>query len=142
MDFVVKDVFAGQPIGIFESSEQLDGKKDSLETWDKLEEHELRLRMSTSPRNYFEKMAYWTEEGKIWHFPIDNEQGNDGLLSHFFGQITNVYFLIIQASMKNCKHHSLNIFSLISIWNHGVLEKELCATLWNWFALDYRRIPT
>lgn len=70
-----KDIFAGQPIGIFKAVDQLEVKDDTLNTWNKLETHELRLKMSMHPRNYFEKMAYWTEEGKIWHFPIDNEQG-------------------------------------------------------------------
>lgn len=70
------DVFSGQPIGIFESVESLKVEPDQLKTWTKLEQHELHLRMSMAPRNYFEKMAYWTEEGKVWHFPIDNEQGN------------------------------------------------------------------
>lgn len=70
------DVFSGQPIGIFESIEQLKVEPDQLKTWTKLEQHELHLRMSMAPRNYFEKMAYWTEEGKVWHFPIDNEQGD------------------------------------------------------------------
>lgn len=72
---IVTDVFGGKPIGIFESVENLQSKEDTLKIWRKLEQHDLRLRMSMAPRNYFEKMAYWTEEGKIWHFPIDNEQG-------------------------------------------------------------------
>lgn len=63
------------PIGIFNEIDQLQVKDDALKTWSKLQKHELRLRMSMAPRNYFEKMAYWTEEGKVWHFPIDNEQG-------------------------------------------------------------------
>lgn len=70
------DVFGGKPIGIFVKIDELKDQEDSLKTWKKLEKHELRLRMSMAPRNYFEKMAYWTEEGKIWRFPIDNEQGN------------------------------------------------------------------
>lgn len=73
---MVGDVFDGKPIGIFEKVDELKDQEDSLKTWSKLEKHELRLRMSMAPRNYFEKMAYWTEEGKIWQFPIDNEQGN------------------------------------------------------------------
>lgn len=71
----VTDVFAGTPIGIFSSTDNFECKEDTLKTWKKLEQHDLRLRMSMAPRNYFEKMAYWTEEGKIWKFPIDNEQG-------------------------------------------------------------------
>lgn len=67
--------FGGTPIGIFKNVDLLQSPDDSLKTWTKLQQHELRLKMSQAPRNYFEKMAYWTEEGKVWHFPIDNEQG-------------------------------------------------------------------
>lgn len=73
------DVFGGKPIGILENVDELKIQEDNLKTWSKLEKHELRLRMSMAPRNYFEKMAYWTEEGKIWNFPIDNEQGTYSL---------------------------------------------------------------
>lgn len=69
------NLFDGQPMGIFEP-EKLVEQEDQLTTWQKLEKHELRLHLTYAPRNYFEKMAYWTEEGKIWRFPIDNEQGN------------------------------------------------------------------
>jgi len=27
------------------------------------------------PDDGFEEMARWTEEGKLWQYPIDNEQG-------------------------------------------------------------------
>jgi len=27
------------------------------------------------PHNAFEEMIQWTEEEKLWKFPIDNEQG-------------------------------------------------------------------
>lgn len=69
------NLFGGDHIGIFDKIDQLKSKDDTLKTWNKLQKHELRLHMSMAPRNYYEKMAYWTEEGKIWHFPIDNEQG-------------------------------------------------------------------
>lgn len=68
------EIFGGEPIGIFDPA-KLNEQQDPLKTWNRLEKHEIRLSMSQAPRNYFEKMAYWTEEGKIWHFPIDNEQG-------------------------------------------------------------------
>lgn len=67
-------VFGGTPLDIFEVGKLIE-HQDSLNTWGKLKRHEFRLNMLYAPRNYFEKMAYWTEEGKIWKFPIDNEQG-------------------------------------------------------------------
>lgn len=96
MESITLNLFGGEPLGIFDKIDQLQTKEDTLNTWNKLEKHELRLRMSMAPRNYFEKMAYWTEEGKIWHFPIDNEQGI-GIISRIFigvkqGNITKYNF--------------------------------------------------
>ena len=32
--------------------------------------------MSTpTPRNFLETMIRWTDNGVLWHFPINNEQG-------------------------------------------------------------------
>lgn len=67
-------VFGGTSLDIFGAGNLIE-HQDSLKTWNNFVQHEFRLNMSYAPRNYFEKMAYWTEEGKIWKFPIDNEQG-------------------------------------------------------------------
>lgn len=66
------DLFGGQPLNIFEKAND---KPDICKTWANLEARELKLAVTHPPRNYFEKMALWTEQGKIWQFPIDNEQG-------------------------------------------------------------------
>ena len=31
--------------------------------------------LNLPPTNAFEEMIQWTNEGKLWRFPIDNEQG-------------------------------------------------------------------
>jgi small subunit ribosomal protein S31 len=49
--------------------------EDPLKTWQKLQERELKLAVTHPPGNYFEKMIMWTEQEKVWKFPIDNEQG-------------------------------------------------------------------
>ncbi|XP_015430779.1 PREDICTED: uncharacterized protein DDB_G0290301 [Dufourea novaeangliae] len=47
-------------------------------TWDLCEKHYLKLLINTHPTsNAFQEMIQWTEEGKLWKFPIDNEQGMD-----------------------------------------------------------------
>jgi len=46
-----------------------------LDTWDKLEKHNLQLLVTHPPENGFEEMILWTKENKLWKFPIDNEQG-------------------------------------------------------------------
>jgi len=44
-------------------------------TWAALEQRELKQAITSPPSNYFEKMILWTDQGKLWKFPIDNEQG-------------------------------------------------------------------
>lgn len=44
-----------------------------LETWGALERRELLV--SPPPNNAYEEMVLWTEQGKLWRYPIDNEAG-------------------------------------------------------------------
>lgn len=71
------NLFGSKPLDIFKDSSKLRESTDILDTWNHLETHELKLAVSHPPANYFEKMALWTEQGKLWKFPIDNEQGMD-----------------------------------------------------------------
>lgn len=48
--------------------------KNSL--WHKLTERELELFLERPPKNFFEEMIKLTDDGKMWKYPIDNEQGN------------------------------------------------------------------
>lgn len=66
------DLFGAEPLGIFAKTNAT--PTEFLETWNYLEKRELRLAITHPPSNYFEKMALWTEQGKLWRFPIDNEQ--------------------------------------------------------------------
>ncbi|KAJ2948033.1 hypothetical protein O0L34_g9831 [Tuta absoluta] len=67
------DIFSGSPLGIFAATEPNYGTK--LEVWEHLKQRELHLATAQPPANYFDKMTLWTEQGKVWRFPIDNEQG-------------------------------------------------------------------
>ncbi|XP_035784894.1 28S ribosomal protein S31, mitochondrial-like isoform X2 [Anopheles albimanus] len=70
-------LFDGEALGIFTDLASLKDVPDKLATWQKLQERELKLSVTHPPANYFQKMALWTEQGKLWKFPIDNEQGRD-----------------------------------------------------------------
>lgn len=60
--------------------ENLGKPKENINaTWQTLHERELRLAVTHPPTNYFQEMILWTEQGKLWKFPIDNEQGNPGI---------------------------------------------------------------
>ncbi|XP_073957328.1 mitochondrial ribosomal protein S31 [Choristoneura fumiferana] len=67
------NIFGSEPLGIFKAQESNYGTK--LEVWESLKQREVMLATSQQPTNYFQKMAIWTEQGKVWQFPINNEQG-------------------------------------------------------------------
>jgi len=51
--------------------------------FDKLEAEESKRLTMLPPSNAFEEMMRWTEEGKLWTFPIDNEQGTTALFLQY-----------------------------------------------------------
>lgn len=71
------DLFAGQPLNIFQvdTLPAFSTQIDSLTLWPALQERELKLAVTQPPKNHFEKMIQWTDQGRIWQFPINNEQG-------------------------------------------------------------------
>ena len=44
-------------------------------TFEKCRQREIRILSRPTPRNFLEEMASWTDNGVMWHFPINNEQG-------------------------------------------------------------------
>ncbi|XP_033636068.1 28S ribosomal protein S31, mitochondrial-like [Asterias rubens] len=53
----------------------VDPENDVLTLWDKEEKKKLRALSYSTISHGFEEMIKWTEEGKLWHYPINNEQG-------------------------------------------------------------------
>ncbi|XP_017891694.1 uncharacterized protein LOC108631951 [Ceratina calcarata] len=47
----------------------------ALTVWNMCEQRELESMVKFYPRNALQEMINWTNEGKLWRFPIDNEQG-------------------------------------------------------------------
>lgn len=68
------NLFGSEPLGIFKNKAELRESPDMLNTWAHLQQNELKLLVTHPPANYFEKLILWTEQGKVWRFPIDNEQ--------------------------------------------------------------------
>lgn len=69
-------LFTGDCLKIFSTKTPYsDSKENATGLWDDLLKKETDLYVHRSPRNAFEEMANLTEEGKLWHYPIDNEQG-------------------------------------------------------------------
>lgn len=72
------DLFGAEPLGIFtdRSSKSADGSS-TLPVWEALHEEELQRSVSHPPDNAFVEMIQWTNQGKLWTFPIDNEFGKE-----------------------------------------------------------------
>ncbi|XP_054718148.1 28S ribosomal protein S31, mitochondrial-like [Uloborus diversus] len=82
------DLFGAPPLNIFPAEyESKQGTKSDF--WRKLQERELKLLVQYAPTNAFEEMIMWTEQGKHWKFPIDNQtemgaEENVGFNEHIF----------------------------------------------------------
>ena len=49
--------------------------------WENFDHSELELLFETSSPNGFDEMIKLTNQGKLWKFPIDNEQGKTHLFT-------------------------------------------------------------
>nr|CAG4641637.1 EOG090X04UC [Eurycercus lamellatus] len=83
-------LYGSKPIGVFQNA-KFDDSVVQLTTWDKLYQRELELAVTLPPANGFQQMIQWTRKGKMWHFPINNEQGMEeeehiGFHEHVFLQ--------------------------------------------------------
>ncbi|GFS96748.1 28S ribosomal protein S31, mitochondrial [Nephila pilipes] len=82
------NLFDAPPLDIFTLSGE-----PSIETeksvWQTLEDKNLKLLTQYAPANGFEEMIMWTEQGKHWEFPINNQRDlggeeNVGFHEHVF----------------------------------------------------------
>ncbi|EZA57251.1 hypothetical protein DMN91_002479 [Ooceraea biroi] len=69
------DLWNGKPSGIFDTMGSASPDTPELKTWTALHQRELKMLTVYPPANIFQEMILWTEQGKLWKFPIDNEQG-------------------------------------------------------------------
>lgn len=84
-NYIPLNLFSSEPLNIFKN---IDAKLNDLKlhTWDKLDEKSLEMAVTNPPKNIYEQMILWTEQGKLWNFPIDNEQGMDDEKKIFFAE--------------------------------------------------------
>lgn len=126
------DLFGGKPLGIFTNTSDLQDSQDILSTWNYLQNRELKLAVTHPPKNYFEKMAIWTDQGKLWKFPIDNEQGkNVNSMFVYFGMKFHHFDCMYQEWMMKQRTILRNTFSWKNIWNRGVQRKVPLDISWN-----------
>lgn len=101
------NVFSGEPLGIFKAGEPNYGTE--LAMWESLKQRELTLATAQPPANYFEKMIQWTEQGKVWKFPIDNEQGSFIFSSSCVVSALNMHLPLPLGVVRDDLYISINI---------------------------------
>ncbi|CAF3432969.1 unnamed protein product [Rotaria sp. Silwood1] len=67
-------LWSGEPLGIFTTKDVNEISSKTTPIWEKYEQDELTRISSIPPRNAFEEMIQWTNDGILWKFPINNEQ--------------------------------------------------------------------
>lgn len=79
------NLFSSEPLDIFKNFD-VSANCPTLPTWDRLHKKSLKLAVTHPPKNIYEQMVIWTEQGKLWKFPIDNEQGMEEECNVFFAE--------------------------------------------------------
>ncbi|XP_053187635.1 28S ribosomal protein S31, mitochondrial [Scomber japonicus] len=73
-----RNLFSGKRLNIFSPPTDEEGVDSAVARptlWDIDFAHQLSQAPNHKPRNVLEEMIQWTKEGKVWHYPIDNEAG-------------------------------------------------------------------
>ena len=68
------NVLGSERLNIFEKDKVYEDRS-ILRTWKELQAEELTSLVTHPPKNAFEEMIRWTQQGKMWKYPIDNEAG-------------------------------------------------------------------
>lgn len=80
------------PNSIFDNIGIISPNTPELRTWRALEQRELKAFTTNPPANVFQELILWTEQGKLWKFPIDNEQGFY-IICYFFFFVSDTLYV-------------------------------------------------
>ncbi|XP_066276467.1 small ribosomal subunit protein mS31-like [Branchiostoma lanceolatum] len=72
---LMRSLFEGKRLGVFMQEEVNSWQPDEPTLWDEEQLAELQAQVDRPPRNGFEEMIRWTREGKMWTFPVQNDEG-------------------------------------------------------------------
>jgi len=84
-NYVPINLFSSEPLDVFKNFNE-NKNYPKLSTWDTLYEKSLQLAITHPPKNIYEQMIIWTNQGKLWKFPIDNEQDMNNECNVFFAE--------------------------------------------------------
>jgi len=80
------NLWNAEPSHIFENMGATSPNIPELKIWVVLEQKELKALTTYPPANIFQELIFWTEQGKLWKFPVDNEQGMEEEQSVHFSE--------------------------------------------------------
>jgi len=125
------DLFSGNPLGIFTGPVENSSDKDLVKTWRLSQERELRVLSTPSPRNALEEMILQTKQGKLWHFPVNNEQGLDYSSEPFYNHVFLEHHLEPWCPLGGPVRHFMEVVCLGLSKNPYVSsQKKLETILW------------
>lgn len=81
------DLESGVRLGIFTGPVAESSDAELLGMWRHCQERELGILSTPPPRNALEEMILQTKQGKLWHFPVNNEQGLDYSDDPFYNHV-------------------------------------------------------
>jgi len=125
------DLFGGTPLGIFTGPIEHSSDSGMLMTWRACQERELRILSTPSPRNALEEMVLLTKKGKLWNFPVDNEQGLDYSHDPFYNHVFLEHHLESWCPKMGPVRHFMEVVCLGLSKNPYVSsQKKLETILW------------
>jgi hypothetical protein len=120
-------IFGREALNIFDPAVQTSSSESQiLKTWKRLRDEELKTLVTHPPTNAFEEMIQWTEQGKLWKYPIDNEYGEYQLLVPDLA-IAHDHHLQDLTRRRKCR--SMSMCLRITGWR-VCRNEDLFASLW------------
>ncbi|CAD1475046.1 unnamed protein product, partial [Heterotrigona itama] len=100
--------------------------------WESWESEELEFSLSKFPTNGIQQMIQWTKEGKLWKFPIDNEQGMEKEKNvHFSKHVFLERHLIPWCPSKGPMRHFMELVCIgLSKNSYLTIEEKYDHIMW------------
>jgi len=125
------DLNSGTPLGIFSGPILESSDAHMLKTWRLCQKRELEILSTPSPRNALEEMVLLTKQGKLWHFPVDNEQGLDYSGDPFYNHVFLEHHLDPWCPKMGPVRHFMEVVCLgLSKNPYVTSQKKLDTILW------------
>lgn len=105
------NIYDAEPLNIFDENMTTAEDVPQLDIWNDLLRIELDKKINFAPNNPYEEMIKWTEDGKLWNFPIDNEQGT--------------YSIINSQVVLSCVSLGLDEEAKVPFYKHVLLDQHL-----------------